>query len=177
MLREVVDQNCVGSAAECRQVRDLRIGCRSANCDQYEQGLARGSTMDYYVVLGIAEDADDETIRSAFRALARRYHPDVGAGSSPVEFQRAREAYETLADPERRCRYDRQLRSARARPVVVQEIVISRPFAEPLLSWHRSSFDAPRTWMTGTRPSRFDELIEELFVSLDYDWFNPPRRW
>ena len=61
--------------------------------------------MDYYVVLGIAEDADEETIRSAFRALARRYHPDVGAGSSPVQFQRAREAYETLVDPERRrCR-------------------------------------------------------------------------
>ena len=108
--------------------------------------------MDYYVVLGIAEDADDETIRSAFRALARRYHPDVGAGSSPVEFQRAREAYETLADPERRRRYDRQLRRARARPVVVREVVVSRPFAEPLLSWHRSSFVAPRTWMTGTRP-------------------------
>ena len=33
--------------------------------------------MNYYVVLGIAEDADEETIRSAFRALARRYHPDV----------------------------------------------------------------------------------------------------
>ena len=48
--------------------------------------------MDYYVVLGIAEDADEETVRSAFRALARRYHPDVGAGSSPIEFQRAREA-------------------------------------------------------------------------------------
>lgn len=42
--------------------------------------------MDYYVVLGIAEDADEETIRSAFRALPRRYHPDVGAGSSPVQF-------------------------------------------------------------------------------------------
>ena len=54
--------------------------------------------MDYYVVLGIAEDADEETVRSAFRALARRYHPDVGAGSSPIEFQRAREAYQTLAD-------------------------------------------------------------------------------
>ena len=62
--------------------------------------------MDYYVLLGIAEDADEETVRSAFRALARRYHPDVGAGSSPIEFQRAREAYETLADPERRRRYD-----------------------------------------------------------------------
>jgi curved DNA-binding protein CbpA len=43
----------------------------------------------YYVVLGIAEDASEETIRSAFRALARRFHPDVGGGSSPVEFQRA----------------------------------------------------------------------------------------
>ena len=133
--------------------------------------------MDYYVVLGIAEDADDETIRSAFRALARRYHPDVGAGSSPVEFQRAREAYETLADPERRRRYDRQLRIARARPVVVREVLVSRPFAEPLPSWHRSSFDAPRIWTTGTRPSAFDELVEELFASFDYDWFHSPRRW
>ena len=124
--------------------------------------------MDYYVVLGIAEDADDETIRSAFRALARRYHPDVGAGSSHVEFQRAREAYETLADPERRRRYDRQLRSPRARPVVVREVVVSRPFVEPLLSWHRFS---------GTRRSPFDELIEELFASFDDDWFHSPRRW
>jgi curved DNA-binding protein len=66
--------------------------------------------MNYYVVLAIPEDADEETIRSAFRALARRNHSDVGAGSSPVEFQRAREAYEALADPERRRRYDRQLR-------------------------------------------------------------------
>src|SRR6187402_3221799 len=106
------------------------------------------SRMNYYVVLGIAEDADEEMIRSAFRALARRYHPDVGVGSSPVEFHRAREAYETLADPERRRRYDRQLQSARAQPVVVREIVVSRPFAEPLLRWHLSSFDAPRTWMT-----------------------------
>jgi DnaJ-class molecular chaperone len=40
--------------------------------------------MDYSVVLGIGAEADEETIRSAFRGLARRYHPDVGAGSSPV---------------------------------------------------------------------------------------------
>ena len=133
--------------------------------------------MDYYVVLGIAEDADDETIRSAFRALARRYHPDVGAGSSPVEFQRAREAYETLADPERRRRYDLQLRIARARPVMVREVVVSRPFAEPLLSSRRSSFDVPRTWVPVTRSSFFDELVEELFASFDDHWFRSPRRW
>src|SRR4051812_33395497 len=101
--------------------------------------------MDYYVVLGIAEDADDETIRRAFRALARRYHPDVGAGSSPVEFHRAREAYETLADPDRRRRYDLQLRSARPRQVVVREVVVSRPFPEPLFSSRRSLFDVPGT--------------------------------
>ena len=133
--------------------------------------------MDYYVVLGIAEDADDETIRSAFRALARQYHPDAGAGSSSVEFQRAREAYETLVDPERRRRYDRQLRSARARPVVFREVIVSRPFVEPLLRSRRSSFDVPRTRVTVTRSSSFDELVEELFASFDDRWFCSPRRW
>jgi curved DNA-binding protein CbpA len=133
--------------------------------------------MDYYVVLGIAEDADEETIRSAFRALARRYHPDVGAGSSPVEFQRAREAYETLADPERRRRYDLQLRSARARTIVVREVGISRPFAEPLLSSRRSSFDVPGRWVRVTPSSFFEELVEELFASFDDRWFRSFRRW
>jgi curved DNA-binding protein CbpA len=132
--------------------------------------------MNYYVVLGIAEDADEEMIRRAFRALARRYHPDVGVGSSPVEFHRAREAYETLADPERRRRYDRQLRDARARPVVVREVIVSWPFAESPLRSRRSSFGVPRTWVTVTRSSLFDELVEELFASFDDPWFGPPRR-
>src|SRR5258705_924731 len=39
--------------------------------------------MNYYVVLGIEEGADRETIRSAFRGLVRRYHPDVGVAASP----------------------------------------------------------------------------------------------
>jgi DnaJ-class molecular chaperone len=133
--------------------------------------------MDYYVVLGIAEDADEETIRSAFRALARRYHPDVGAGSSPVEFQRAREAYETLVDPERRQRYDRQLRDARARSVVVRQVIVSPPYAEPLLSSRGPSFGGSRRWMTVTRSSFFDEWVEELFASFDDRWLGPPRYW
>ncbi len=133
--------------------------------------------MNYYVVLGIAEDADEETIRSAFRALARRYHPDVGAGSSPVEFQRVCEAYEALADPERRRRYDQQLRDSRARPVVVRHVIVSRPFAESLLSSRRSSSGVPSIWVTVTRSSFFDELVEELFASFDDRSFSPPRRW
>jgi curved DNA-binding protein CbpA len=130
--------------------------------------------MDCYVVLGVAEDADEETIRSAFRALARRYHPDVGAGSSSLEFQRAREAYETLVDPERRRRYDRQLRAVRVRPVVVREVMVTPPFVEPLLSSRHTSFGVPRTWVRVTRSSFFDELVEELFASFDDRWL---RRW
>ena len=122
----------VGSASEYPQVRDTWIGRRSANCDQCEQGRTRKHD-GLSRCAGIAEDADDETLASSFRALARRYHPDVGAGYSPGEFQRAREAHETLVDPERRRRYDLQLRRARAVPVVVRHVVISRPFAEPLL--------------------------------------------
>jgi curved DNA-binding protein CbpA len=133
--------------------------------------------MDYYVVLGIAEDADDEMIRSAFRALARRYHPDVGAGSSLVEFQRAREAYETLVDPERRRRYD-QLRASRHRPVVVQEVIVSRRVAEPVVDLRRFSFGVPGTFVTVTRPSFFDdELIEDFFASFDDRGLWGRRRW
>ncbi|HEU4688696.1 MAG TPA: DnaJ domain-containing protein [Vicinamibacterales bacterium] len=133
--------------------------------------------MDYYFVLGIAEDADDEMIRSAFRALARRYHPDVGAGSSLVEFQRAREAYETLVDPERRRRYD-QLRASRHRPVVVQEVIVSRRVAEPVVDLRRFSFGVPGTFVTVTRPSFFDdELIEDFFASFDDRGLWGRRRW
>lgn len=110
------------------------------------------STMNYYVVLGIAEDADEDTVRSAFRALARRYHPDAGDGSSVVDFQRVREAYETLGDPDRRDRYDRQLRASRVRPLV------------------------PTTRVTLTRSAYFEDVVEELFASFDHDWFWWRRR-
>jgi curved DNA-binding protein CbpA len=133
--------------------------------------------MNYYVVLGIAEDADEESIRSAFRALARRYHPDVGAGSSPVEFQRAREAYETLVDPDRRRRYDRLLRASRSQPIVVREVFVSAPFAVPLVSSRRPSFGVRTTFVTVSRRSFFDELVEEFFASFDDHWFGPRRRW
>jgi DnaJ-class molecular chaperone len=57
--------------------------------------------MHYYVVLGIAEDADEERIRSAFRgAGAPLSSPGRRRWRVPMEFQRAREAYETLANPE-----------------------------------------------------------------------------
>src|SRR5580700_2346986 len=67
------------------------------------------STRDYYEVLGVARDADDATIKKAFRRLARELHPDVNAHDPDAEekFKEAAEAYEILSDPERRATYDR----------------------------------------------------------------------
>jgi curved DNA-binding protein CbpA len=133
------------------------------------------STMNYYVVLGIAEDADVDTIRSAFRALARRYHPDAGPGSSTVEFQRVLEAYETLSDPERRRIYDSQLQVSRARRRVFAEPILSAPRAEPLFVSRSVSIGFPSTRAPITRSTVLDELFDELFASMTYDfWY---RRW
>jgi hypothetical protein len=52
-------------------------------------------TKDYYAILGGPRAADGPTIHSAFRARARRYHPDAGAGSSAPKFSEALEAYHT----------------------------------------------------------------------------------
>jgi molecular chaperone DnaJ len=66
-------------------------------------------TRDYYDVLGITRDADDATIKKAFRRLARELHPDVNSHDPTAEekFKEAAEAYEVLSDPERRATYDR----------------------------------------------------------------------
>jgi curved DNA-binding protein CbpA len=106
--------------------------------------------------------------------LARHYHPDAGAGSSTAEFQRAREAFETLGDPERRRLYDRQLRASRVPPVIISELIVSRRLAELLFVFgaRARSFGFSSSRVTITRPSLFDDLIAELFASFggDSDW-------
>lgn len=63
---------------------------------------------DYYEVLGIARDADDRTIKRAYRKLAMDYHPDRNPGAEAEEkFKEASEAYEVLSDSQRRQTYDR----------------------------------------------------------------------
>ena len=60
---------------------------------------------DYYALLGVSRQATDEQIRSAYRKLARQYHPDVNSAADAAErFKAVTEAYEVLTDPQRRQR-------------------------------------------------------------------------
>ena len=62
---------------------------------------------DYYRILGVDRKADDKTIKSAYRKLARKHHPDVAKGKDAGDrFKEINEAYEVLSDPEKRRRYD-----------------------------------------------------------------------
>jgi molecular chaperone DnaJ len=63
---------------------------------------------DYYEVLGVPRSADKQQIKSAFRRLAREYHPDVNKNSDAEErFKEINEAYDVLSDDDKRGRYDR----------------------------------------------------------------------
>ncbi len=63
---------------------------------------------DYYEVLGVSRGADEREVKTAFRRLARQYHPDVSQEADAEEkFKEINEAYEVLSDEEKRARYDR----------------------------------------------------------------------
>ncbi|MFM7236346.1 MAG: DnaJ C-terminal domain-containing protein [Cyanobium sp.] len=70
--------------------------------------MAANGYRDYFKVLGVERGADAETIKRAFRKLARQYHPDVNPGDANAEarFKEISEAYEVLSDPEKRRRYE-----------------------------------------------------------------------
>ncbi len=63
---------------------------------------------DYYEVLGVDKNADDATIKKAYRALAKKYHPDMNPGDAEAEkkFKEASEAYAVLSDADKRRQYD-----------------------------------------------------------------------
>src|SRR5512135_3622590 len=61
---------------------------------------------NYYAMLGVPTDADTDTLKRAYRQLARRYHPDIAGPEGAIEMKRINRAYAVLSDPEKRHSYD-----------------------------------------------------------------------
>jgi DnaJ-class molecular chaperone len=135
--------------------------------------------MNHYLVLGVDEDADRQTIRSAFRRLVRRYHPDAGAGTSPDAFLRVVEAYETLNNPRRRQMYDRALHPNRVHaPRKVRQVVeplANRVMAEPIASTRFATVDYRQPMDFVRVQIDVAEFFDALFRSVD-EAFWPVRR-
>lgn len=75
--------------------------------------LKRSKTKDYYKVLGVASDADNRTIKKAYRTMTKKFHPDKAAAqgmskeTSEKKMAAINEAWEVLNDPEKRAQFDR----------------------------------------------------------------------
>lgn len=72
------------------------------------------SSKNPYLILGVSQTAQEKEIRTAFRALAKKYHPDVNPGNQEAEqkFREINEAYEILSDARKRKKLDEELSNA-----------------------------------------------------------------
>lgn len=102
--------NTLNQAADARPDKKNVINPLLQNA---QVALKRSKTKDYYKVIGVANDADERQIKSAYRKLSKQFHPDkaVKQGITKEEAEKKmgniNEAYEVLSDPELRARFDR----------------------------------------------------------------------
>lgn len=68
--------------------------------------MTMGTPENYYSILGVPVDADSDTIKRAYRQLARRYHPDLAGPEGATQMKRINRAYDVLSDPQKRLSYD-----------------------------------------------------------------------
>src|SRR5437868_10391872 len=61
---------------------------------------------NYYALLGVPIDANNDTLKRAYRQLARRYHPDLAGPEGAIQMKRINRAYDVLSDSEKRLKYD-----------------------------------------------------------------------
>jgi len=135
---------------------------------------------NYYIILGLPDCASEEDIRSAYRRLAKEYHPDhYGADSGP--FLQIQEAYGVLSDPSRRHAYDSSLQKRSPVKEIIRDVTsgtMSRKHVEPINthSYRSPSVEIARSFNTFT-PS-FDETFDHLwhnFSNLDRPKREPDR--
>jgi molecular chaperone DnaJ len=132
--------------------------------------------MDLYLILGVERGASLEDVKRAYRRLARKYHPDINPGDTlaAAEFRRIARAYETLADPERRRRYDATGASDSPEPQVAYEFE-GFDFSVQVGGDAASTFgDLFADVLTGRRerrapegPSRGADLYQTITLSFD----------
>jgi molecular chaperone DnaJ len=118
---------------------------------------------DYYETLGVARNASPDDIKSAYRKLARQYHPDVTKEDRKLaeeRFKEVSEAYEVLADSEKRKRYDQMGFSG-----------VETDFGPGGFSWQNFTHVGDIEDLFGSSP-----LFEQLFGSLGFNFGGPGRR-
>ncbi|MBI1941859.1 MAG: J domain-containing protein [Acidobacteria bacterium] len=69
-------------------------------------------TVTYYDILGVSRTASPAEIKSAFRRLVKKYHPDLTPGVEGARFRKIVEAFRTVSDPRKRKAYDRRVQKA-----------------------------------------------------------------
>ena len=113
---------------------------------------------DYYEILGVEPSSGDAEIKSAYRRLARKFHPDVSKETGAEEkFKAVNEAYEALRDPQKRAAYD-QLRSRGYRPG--DDV---QPQAGGYAHGAPGGFDFDEIFAGGGAGGGFSDFFEEMF--------------
>lgn len=89
--------------------------------------------MDYYKVLGVTEQADDEQIKQAYRKQAKKYHPDLNPGNEEAEekFKNVVEAYEVLGDAAKRKEYDAKRKTTGGRSYNASNVEKNETIVKP----------------------------------------------
>ena len=110
--------------------------------------------VNYYEILKISPKATNAEIKSAYRRLARKFHPDKNNGSEEKaqEFAKVAKAYETLGDPQKRADYDRQILQAEYKVSANGKTVFT------------SENDFARRWRQMAYERRYNEIIDRMIA-------------
>ena len=123
--------------------------------------------MTYYDILEVSQKASPEVVRMAYKALCKKYHPDICQGDKRVaeeKMKKINEAYDTLSDESKRRQYDYSLNSQRR----YQQASYSEPRRESYYQSRRESYSPPRQ---ESYAININDLLRKGFAALEgYNW-------